>query len=168
MPKGGHNRKPRQLKVIQGTFRPDRNPKNEPQVPALTDVPKPPPGLNRWARRMWKELTPHIVDNGVLTVVDLPAWEACCQQYGLYRELLDAITHVRTDDGKRVRRSVAAYLAGRNSQTIPEYTAMRQAFSQFKTYLEQFGLTPASRNRVDIPRGGKQEEDPMEAILNGD
>lgn len=162
---GGRPRKPRQLKVIEGTFRKDRNPGKEPEVPPVTQVPRPPAGLNRWARRMWRELTPIIVDNGVLGEVDLPAWEACCQQYGIYRELYDAITHTYDETGKRVRRSIAEYLAGQNSQTIPEYTAMNKAFAQMNTYLQQFGLTPASRNRIDL-KGGQADEDPMEALLN--
>lgn len=162
---GGRPRKPRQLKVIQGTFRKDRNPGQEPEVAPLAEVPRAPAGLNRWARRMWRDLTPTIVGNGVLSEVDLPAWEVCCQQYGIYRELLDAITHFRDRESKRHRCSIADYLAGRNSQTMPEYTAMRQAFATMNAYLQQFGLTPASRNRIDL-KGGKKEEDPMEALLN--
>lgn len=172
MPRGGHNRKPRAQKIIQGTFRKDRNPKQEPAVDLLAEPPKPPTGLNRWARKIWKELAPELVDKGVLSSVDLFAFEALCVQYGIYRELHHAITHwtIYDDDGNPVRtvkQSVAQYMRGRNSQTMPEYTAMRQAFAQFKTYLEQFGLTPVSRNRIEV-QGGSKDEDPMEAILNAE
>lgn len=166
MPRGGQNRKPRQQKIIEGTFRKDRNPEREPSAPALADPPKPPAGLNRWAKKLWKQLAPALIDNGVLTEIDLPAFEACCMQYGLYRELLDAITHYTDDRGKRHKQTVAEYLAPRNSQTMPEYASMRQAFSTFNVYLQQFGLTPASRNRIDLGKGGEKEVDPMEELLN--
>ena len=173
MPKGGHNRKPRALKVIHGTDRRDRNPENEPEVQPLTEIPRPATGLNRWARKIWKALAPELVGNGVLSHVDLFAFEMCCAQYGIAKELEHRITHwpiVDAETGEVIRikkQSLADYLHGRNSQTQPEYTAMRQAVAQFKAYLEQFGLTPASRNRIDLPKGGEDKEDPMEALING-
>ncbi|MFW5777375.1 MAG: phage terminase small subunit P27 family [Spirochaetota bacterium] len=173
MPKGGHNRKPKALKVIHGTARKDRNPENEPEVRPLTEVPKPPTGLNRWARKIWKELAPELVDNGVLSHVDVFAFEMCCTQYGIAKELEYRITHwpvIDRETGEVIRvrkQSIADYLRGRNSQTMPEYAAMRQAVAQFKALVEQFGLTPASRNRIDLPKGGENQEDPMEALING-
>lgn len=173
MPKGGHNRKPTALKIVQGTARKDRLPENEPEAPALTEIPKPPTGLNRWARKAWRALAPYLVDNGVLSDLDLLAFEACCIQYGIAKELEYRITHwpvIDRETGEVVRiqkQSLADYLYGRNSQTMPEFTAMRQAWAQFKAYLEQFGLSPASRSRIDLSKGGEDKQDPMEALLNG-
>lgn len=174
MPRGGHNRKPRSQKIIEGTFRPDRNPKSEPDVTPLSDIPKPPSGLNRWARKAWKRLAPELVDSGVLTQVDLLAFEACCIQFGIAKELEYRMTHwpvIDPETGETVRirkQSIADYLRGRNSQTMPEYTAMRQAYAQFKTLAEQFGITPASRNRIDLPKGREDRTDPMEELLHAE
>lgn len=167
MSSGGHNRKPKQLKVIRGTFRADRNPANEPDPTPVVDVPKPPTHLNRWGKRLWKSLVPKLMDTRVLTDVDLPSLEIACMQYGIYRELDDAIRCFVRDSrtGKRRRRTLAEYLRGQNSQTIPEYSAMKQAFTTWKSYMAEFGLSPASRNRIDLPQQ-EGEEDPMEALLN--
>lgn len=166
MARGGQNRKPRQLKVVQGTFRKDRNPAREPEGNPITDPPRAPSTLNRWGKRLWKQVVVQLTDNGVLTDLDLPALEQLCQEYGIAAELYDAVTHYVDEDGKRKRQSIAEYLAGRNSQTMPEVAVMRQAKNAMKSYLEQFGLTPASRNRIDLGKGEEKEEDPMEALLN--
>jgi len=166
MPRGGQNRKPKQLKVIQGTFRKDRNPAKEPEGTPVTEAPRAPSTLNRWGKRLWKRYAVLLIDNGVLTDLDLPALEQLCQEYGIAAELYDAVTHYVDDDGKRKRQSMAEYLAGRNSQTMPEVAVMRQAKNALKSYLAEFGLTPASRNRIDLGKGGEKEEDPMEALLN--
>jgi hypothetical protein len=78
MPRGGQNRKPRQSKIIQGTFRKDRNPSREPEPSIVPEPPKPPSGLNRWARREWKRLAAELAEQGLLTIVDLAALEIAC------------------------------------------------------------------------------------------
>lgn len=167
--KGGHNRKPRELKVLHGTFRADRNPGNEPDPEKVVDIPKYPTGMNKHARKLWKNLCTELIDLGVLTVVDLPAMEICCVNYGLYKDAHEAVYSEKVKDPetgklKKIKRSLAEYMKGRNSQTIPEYTAMTKAFETFKSYITEFGLTPASRNRLNLPE--KPEEDGMEKLDN--
>jgi len=167
MPSGGHNRKPTKSKVIQGTFRKDREPVNEPEPTRVAEVPTPPSHLPTAGKRMWKRLAAELVDAGILTVVDLPALEVCCLNYGIYVSLWKSIFRMieDPDTGKRRRRRLEEYMMGKNSQTMPEYTSMTKAFSTFKSYLIEFGLTPASRSRVEVPRGSK-DADPMEGIIN--
>lgn len=158
-------RVPTKLKMLKGTFRHNESPKNEPAPPIVNNIPAPPAHLNKWAKAMWRDLAPKLFDLGMLTEVDPYALEVLCVQYGLYRELYDAVTHIRGEDGKRARISVAQYLAGQNSQTIPEFAAMKSAFERFSALLREFGLSPASRSRIDIPRKEPVVADPMEAIL---
>lgn len=165
MGSGGHNRKPKALKVVHGTFRKDRNPQNEPEGVPVREVPRAPSTLNRWGKRLWKRLAQQLVDNGVLTELDLPALEQLCTQYGRAMELQDAILHEVGEDGKRYKRTFAEYLAGRNSQTMPEYAALRNSEATLKQYLAEFGLTPQSRNRIDL-KHKETQSDPMEDLLN--
>lgn len=164
----GRPRMPKELKIIHGTFRKDRNPEEQPEPTKINEIPKPPKGLNRHAKRLWKDLSEELVDAGILTTVDLPALEICCVNYGLYKDAHEAVysymdTNPKTGRMKRFKRSLADYMRGKNSQTIPEYTAMTKAFENFKAYLIEFGLTPASRNRLQIPER-PYEEDPMEKL----
>lgn len=154
MPKGGHNRKPRQSKILQGTFRKDRNPACEPSPPVIPEPPKPPSGLNRWARREWKLLAAELAEQALLTPVDLAALEIACVAFGVHRECQDAI---------RKAGGLAKYLSGEdaNSHTRPLFSAMRHAWTTYKAYLGEFGLTPTSRNRIEAPKREHAEEDVM-------
>lgn len=159
MPRGGQNRKPRQSKIIQGTFRKDRNPSQEPEPSIVQEPPKPPSGLNRWARREWKRLAAELAEQGLLTIVDLAALEIACVAFGAHRECQDAI---------RKAGGLAKYLSeeGANSHTRPLFSAMRHAWSTYKAYLGEFGLTPASRNRIEAPKREHTGEDIMERLWN--
>ena len=116
---------------------------------------------------MWRELAGELNATGVLTVVDLPALEACCYQYGVYRDL-DAEVRcwiVDEETGKRRRRTVAEYLShGSGARLV--YAQMTKTFALFRQYLQEFGLTPASRARLDLPEGDADPVDPMERLLN--
>jgi P27 family predicted phage terminase small subunit len=149
MGKGGHNKKPTQAKIIQGTFRKDRAPAKEPKPEKVSNVPKPPAYLSKYAKKVWKDLAEELVEKGILTVVDLPALEACCEE-----------------TGKKGKRTLARYMKGRNSQTMPEYTAMNKAWATFKSFLTEFGLTPASRTKLEIAEPKGKGEDPMEKLWN--
>jgi len=103
-----------------------------------------------------------LVDQGLLTVLDLGTLELCCAAYALYQEAADVIYRPRR--GKT--QTLAQYLAGRNSQTCLELTTMRGAWQTYKSYLTEFGLSPASRGRINIKPSKNASEDPMEKLLN--
>ena len=179
---GGRPRKPRKTKIIQGTFRKDRNPGREPSPPIVSATPKPPRGMNRWARRLWKSMAPDLVEQQLLTAIDVATLQMTCEAYGDYEEAKQAIFHpVDPRTGKRVRRSLEQYLSGidpwmdvslispllrRNSQTAPELTQRNRAWAIFKSYLTEFGLSPASRNRIHVSAPKETGQDPMEKLLN--
>jgi len=158
-------RVPTIIKIARGTFRNNEAPQNEPIPPVLPCAPKAPSHLNSWGKRMWKETAGELLSLGMLAKLDLYSLEILCEQYGIYRELKDAITHQDMPDGSRKKISYAKYLAGQNSQTIPEYAAMRSAFERYTALLKEFGLSPASRSRMDIPREPPKAVDEMERLL---
>lgn len=166
MSSGGQNRKTRGAKIINGTFRKDRNPKKELQSKLLTDIPKVPETLNRFGAAKWKEICRELIANEVLTVLDLPALEMCCVAYSDFCEAHDAVHYRKAKNGKKVRQSIAQYMAGRNSQTMPEYTAYKQAFTLYKSFMTEFGLSPVARNRIDISKTSS-EADPIGELIGG-
>jgi len=162
----GRPKKPTNLKLIQGTHRKDRVPEHEPEPEKVSEVPRPPSYLSKHAKKLWKTLAEELVEKGILTVVDLPALEVCCEAYGQYRAAQEAVFRpVDPKTGKRTKRTLSEYMKGRNSQTMPEYSSMTKAFYYFKAYLIEFGLTPASRGRIDLPDSG-EEEDPMKRLYH--
>ena len=163
----GRPTKPTRLKVIQGTYREDRAPENEPQPEKVLKVPRPPTYLTKYALGLWKDLAGELTAQGMLTIIDMPALEACCEAYGQYRAAHEAVFRPQDPKtGKRRNRTLAEYMEQRNSQTMPEYTAMTKAFNTFKSYLIEFGMTPASRGRISIPNSPEEETNTMERLHN--
>lgn len=54
-------------------------------IQAPLGVGKPPSSISPGAQRVWEELTPTMVE-GVLTVLDNPAWHAFCELYAEFKE----------------------------------------------------------------------------------
>lgn len=161
----GRPTKPTRLKVIQGTYREDRAPVNEPQPEKVIKLPKPPRYLSKYAKTLWGALVEELTAQGILTIIDMPALEACCEAYGQYRAAHEAVFHpVDFETGKQTDRTLAEYMDKRNSQTMPEYTAMTKAFAILKAYLIEFGMTPAARGRISIPDSPGEETDTMKRL----
>jgi P27 family predicted phage terminase small subunit len=161
---GGRPRKPRQLKVLQGTFRQDRNPQMEPD-PAPVDQGRlrPPSTLNKWGKAFWNEHIGELADTGVLTSVDVASFEVTAATFGQWKEAEYIVGH---DEFKR-KRTLEAYMSSRGYErkNMPELIVMEKARTDFLRYAIQFGLNPASRNRIDVaPRNGAV--DPMEDLLS--
>ena len=149
----GRPRKPTKLKILHGTNRPDRNPDHEPEPETLREIPKPPAGMNRWARALWKRVAAQLVDLKMLSELDLATLEMLCHAYGMFSECREAIYHPRDPEtGKKHKRTLAQYLAGQNSQTTPELSAMKSAWQTYRAYMSGFGFDPASRNRINVPK----------------
>jgi P27 family predicted phage terminase small subunit len=115
---------PTQTKIIRGTFRKDRTAANEPRPERVVEVSRPPSYLSKYAKKLWKKLAGELVEKGILTVLDLPALEVCCEAYGQFREAQEIVFKVIVDPEtrKRCRQTLTEYMKGRSSHSAPEYT----------------------------------------------
>jgi P27 family predicted phage terminase small subunit len=115
----------------------------------MYDAPKPPSHLNTFGKRLWKDLYPQLADLGRIDSTDLGIFEALCHHYGLYRESWRAIYNpIDPESGKRYRQTLEQYFQGRNSQTQPELTVMRESLKEFEKLQAEFGLSPLSRKKT--------------------
>ena len=87
----GPPKKPTQLKILQGTFRKDREPENEPEPEKIEEEINPPSHLSWMAKKKWKELVPELIELGLLTNIDLGALEICREAYAMAIEAKKAI-----------------------------------------------------------------------------
>ncbi|NJL71586.1 MAG: phage terminase small subunit P27 family [Candidatus Competibacteraceae bacterium] len=159
---GGRPRKPKQLKILHGTFRPDRNPANEPDPERPIEIPKAPTHLGPFGKRKWKDLATRLAREGLLTVLDVEALEMLCEAYDQYRSAHHAVHHrLDTATGRTQKRTLQEYLATHSFQTQIELSAMNSQFEFYRKLLIEFGMTPASRNRIEVPkdRGGRGGSD---------
>jgi P27 family predicted phage terminase small subunit len=128
---------------------------------AERQYPKAPSHLNIFGKRLWRELYPVLDERGRIDETDLTTFEALCFHYGIYREAWRAIYRpIDPDTGKRRKRTLEEYLAGKNSQTQPELSVMRESLKEFEKLMSEFGLSPLSRKKAGTQEE-KQSESPM-------
>lgn len=132
-------KKPTPLKILQGTFRKDRD-GPEPEFTIAAEPPAPPAFLSRDGKAHWRELSPELHRLGLLTVVDVNALAMLCATWARIRRIeraLDAEGQVIVGvKGKPVRHPLG-----------PE---LHQQQAHYLKLLTEFGLTPASRGRVSF------------------
>ena len=163
----GRPRLPAELKVLKGTFRSDRNPKEEPKPPPVYEVRNPPAYIGKFGKELWKDVVEGLVATGVLTQVDWPVLEICCQSYNMYREAVDDIYWTTDMIGRKKKRTLSEYLQEKGtSQKILAIRAMDSAKADFLHFASELGMTPVARNRIDVS-GDTKERDPMDDLLEG-
>ena len=131
------NSVPTQLKMIRGTYREDRAPENEPQPKRV--APAPPRGLSKQARKVWTAYAEKLETLGVLTEIDGLAFTLLSIHYDIAWQASqvvndEGITDVDNNGGTRKH---------------PALQILRDNSQMFLRFATEFGLTPASRSRIN-------------------
>ncbi|CRL66295.1 Phage terminase, small subunit [Proteus vulgaris] len=140
------------LKVVTGN--PGKRKLNDKEPQPKREIPSPPEHLTDWGKMAWAKLTLLLDGMGVLTVADTLALERLCDIYADILQLRDTIAiEGRTYTTKT---QLGDFLIKAN----PAVAMLADADRRFKSYLVEFGLTPAARSKVKMD-GGEEEEDPL-------
>ena len=95
---------------------------------------------------------------GVITEVDIPAFEGFCQSYAMWKA---ASTEIMLNGMTTITKS--GYV-----QQRPEVAIAQQNLKSMQSFATEFGLTPSSRSRISTGAlMGTDELDPMEELLSG-
>ena len=134
-------RKATALKLLQGTARADRI-HAEPRYRG--GVPKPPATLSLAARGFWKELAKLLDGSGVLAEADRQALALTCSALAEHQAAQSVVA-----------ASGATYEAKTEAGTVlhrqrPEVAIAADAWRRALRGLIEFGLTPASRGRIEV------------------
>ena len=146
-------RKPVHLKLIEGTYRPDREPKPSPR-PARV-MPRPPSWLSKEARDEWKRIGPELHALGLLTRIDRNAFAAYC---GAYADWVQARKEL-----ERLRKEGREFdLVGTKHGKVanPLHRTVRQAAQDMTRYGALFGLNPTGRSRINAEKIRRTETPP--------
>ena len=154
---GGRPPKPRVLKLLAGTLRPDREArKPRPRPPkAGARCPTPPSVLGKIAREEWRRVAPWLFKRGMLTQQSRANLAAYCQSYArwiAYERVIDEQgTTFTTEKGYVCQR--------------PEVTQSQKERLTMLKFATEFGLTPSSASKFgeDPP----VEKDEADAFLFG-
>lgn len=155
----GRRPKPTAMKKLAGN--PGRRPLNasEPEPEAV--MPEMPKGMGHIANREWRWLAPALLEVGCITKVDGKSFAEYCKAVAMsetyYREALRepmVEEPIFGKDGVEV---------GSKIKVNPAMAAYVSASKLAKTYLIEFGLTPASRSKLHIDK--PKEIDPFEEAM---
>ena len=145
--------KPTRLKLIEGNPGKKALPTNEPLPPAANCLPEPPERFGPDAVAEWNRTGPVLHKMGLITLSDLPMFEAYCEAWGGYvsaQRTYAAQPLVEGQKGNLVRN--------------PAAQISRDNLDKAISLARDFGMTPASRTRIDLP-GGQATGGGLEALL---
>jgi len=135
--------KPTALKLLAGN--PGKKPLNAREPQPRTSTPHCPEWLSDDAKKVWRRLVPELKVMKVLAAVDADALAAYCHTYTRWREAEEFLSKhgmvypIRDDQG-RVKCMVQ----------FPQVAIARNLLLVLRAYQQEFGLTPASRSRIQI------------------
>lgn len=148
----GRRPKPTKLKLVTGN--PGKRKLNDKEPKPAREIPSPPSHLTEWGKTAWGRLTVLLDGMGILTVADTMALERLCDLYAEIlhlRQLIDIEGRTYT-----TKTQMGDFLIKAN----PAVSMLADADRRFKSYLVEFGLTPAARTKVQV-NGGEEEDDPL-------
>jgi P27 family predicted phage terminase small subunit len=137
--------RPTNIKLLHGEKKSRIN-LNEPQ-PRNVPVPAAPEWLSEEARELWDNLMPDLEAMGTLKVSDWPALAALCESWSRFKRTTILAA-----------KSPPIWNRGTDAQgqpiyvKNPLYSQVRDATSELRGMLREFGLTPSARSglRVDV------------------
>src|ERR1043165_236413 len=131
---------PLALRKLRGNPR-GRTNYREPEPPAVKDeLAQCPKWMTGDARVLWNRVAPGAIAIGLLTIVDLPLFEALCQTYKRWRQF------ERLSNDRKLNEAIAKGFRNAASKE-------RQLLMQLST---RFGFDPSSRSNVHLERGQGQ------------
>lgn len=148
---GGQNRKPSKLKAVQGN--PGKRKQNRREPRPRPGVPEKPRCLAKEAQAEWHRIIPILEKMGVLTTADGAALAAYCKLHALNLRAEAAIdkfgiVYAKVDD-------VGVSVLKKN----PAVAIFESTARLIRSFLQEFGLTPASRSKVAASEGRDLEPD---------
>ena len=139
MGKRGPQPAPTAIKLLKGTYRPCRAPKNEPKP--KVEAPSCPSWLRREAKAEWKRLVPGLLKDGLLTKRDRALLTAYCDAWAD----LHQFEKILQEDG------VTYVTGGGIIAQHPMVVAKHKAREQVNKLGAKFGLSPTDRCQVSKP-----------------
>ena len=108
------------------------------------------------AKAEWERVAPILIDLGLLKKNDTAALEAYCKCWSRYKEAEMQIDRANST----IIKTPSGYV-----QQIPQVSIAQRYLKLAKELMCEFGLTPSSRGRMQLPSDASDDE--MESLLKG-
>lgn len=146
----GRPRQPDEIKILNGTWRADRD--GDPTTAVVADgEPTPPRYLKKEALAFWREIVPPLVANGIAKACDSAQLAIMCEWFARYCRLSRRLDRMR-DNAKALYQTTV--LCG-------------ICWTNFDKLASRFGLTPSDRSKLRIVQKRSEPLDPAEEFLRG-
>lgn len=149
----GRKNKPTAIKKLEGNIHKERMNEYEPKLDL--SIPVPPNHLTAVAKREWRRVSPILFKAGVLSEADRSALAAYCDAYALW---------VYSSNKLKKRGSMIQTSPNGYEQQSAWVSIRKQALADMHKFLTEFGMTPASRTRINVNPNNKNV-DPMEQLF---
>jgi P27 family predicted phage terminase small subunit len=162
----GRTSKPTKLKAL--TNNPGHRPLNENEPLPEEGVPDMPSGLSPAAQEEWHRIVPILKKMRVLTVAYGAALAGYCQAYARWFEAEADITangSIIDEPIIRRRRGEDDEIAGKKRKKNPAVAIANESLKLMRSFLSDFGLSPASLSKVTE---NAEEEQELDDILDAD
>jgi P27 family predicted phage terminase small subunit len=107
--------------------------------------------LSGAAKREWRRIAPELERLGLLTLVDRAALAAYCEAWARWRQAELKLKEM----GLVVRNSkMTGWMKN------PWLLVADKAMEQIRAFASEFGLTPAARTRIQVPKGETEDDWP--------
>jgi len=136
-------------KALRGTLKPSRIKKNEMigSVATLESIDTS-TLINDYARDEWLRVFEELGELGAIETTDITALVMLCDMYGVYCDMKDSIRNGNYTD------KTPNGLVQSNSALTNFYRAYRE----YQTTCKEFGLTPISRQKIDVKVKGPKDD----------
>ena len=151
--RSGRKPKPTAVLKLQGNFRADRHQDGEPEPPLA--IPEPPKSLKGEALAEWDRITKLLADAHCIAELDRSALAAYCTEWARY---------VNANNKLRLANTLLAESTKGTKMPHPLLRVSDRALANMLRICQEFGLTPASRTRLNI-NAGAADEDPLEKLI---
>ncbi|MHB1154861.1 MAG: phage terminase small subunit P27 family [Eubacteriales bacterium] len=151
----GRKPKPTAIKILEGN--PGKRPLNKKEPVPSKIAPSCPDWLLPDAQDEWARLAPQLENLGLLTVADMTAFAGYCQAYARWKEAEEFISQHST-----IFKTPSGYV-----QQVPQVSIAQQNLKIMQSFCSEFGLTPASRARLQVVNKDECREDEMAFLLQG-
>ena len=184
----GQKPKPTALKKLEGNRSKKALPKNEPKPDLGVAPPEAPEWLSEVGRAEWERLSRQLWLNGLLGREDVQAFAAYCDHFSNAMRYRSILEEQRREEARVARAQERWEHFGRRG-TRPEPATLGQASMictstgtlqqnpvigmlnvstrEMMKIATEFGLTPSSRARVNVPRGGANFPEPKDKAPEG-
>jgi P27 family predicted phage terminase small subunit len=147
MAKPGPAPKPTNIKILEGN--PGKRAMNRHEPRPSPVAPPMPRNLPALAQKFWKDIAPRLEALGILTEVDGPAFTAMAIHYA---KMIEATVAMKKDG--QTKKDYNG-----NPVKNPMDQVLRENSTQFRQWCSEFGLTPASRAKLQVPDPDKDLAD---------